>query len=105
MELLNNLSEYGLTTKMLQIIIVGGLAVVLVGLYWRLIAIGAGIFAVLFVFLAPSQANSIASSATTSVYSADVAPAEFIEDCLKYSEHATKESCQKDWKEAGNGKE
>jgi|GEM_PF-6189824 len=104
MELLNNLSEYGLTTKILQIIIVGGLAVVLVGLYWRLIAIGAGIFAILFVFLSPTQATSMAST-PAGVVSADVAPAEFIEDCLKYSEHATKESCQKDWKEAGNGKE
>ena len=105
MELLNNLAEVGLTTKILQILIVGGLAVVLVGLYWRLIAIGAGIFAVLFVFLAPSQANSIASDATAGVVSADVAPAEFIEDCLKYNEGATKVSCQKDWKESGDGKE
>jgi len=102
MELLNNLSEYGLTTKMLQIIIVGGLAVVLVGLYWRLIAIGAGIFAILFVFLSPTQATSIAST-PAGVVSDDVAPAEFIEDCIRLNDNATKSSCEKMWKEDGNG--
>lgn len=101
MELLNNLAEYGLTTKVLQIIIVAGLAAVVIGLYWRLIAIGAGIIAILFVFLSPTQATSVATIEPI----ADVAPAEFIEDCLKYNGGATKASCQKMWKEDGNGKE
>jgi hypothetical protein len=104
MELLNNLASVGLTTKVLQFIIVGGILAFIVGVFWRIIVIGAGIIACLFIFLAPSQSATIASNNEV-INPADVAPIEFVEDCLKYNEGATKISCQKMWKEDGNGKE
>lgn len=103
MELLNNLASVGITTKVLQFIIVGGILAFIVGVFWRIIVIGAGIaFCAMILF----SGNAVSNSATNTevVHPADVAPAEFIEDCIRYNDGATKESCQKMWKEDGNGK-
>ena len=43
MELFDNLASIGLTAKVLQFIIIGGVAIFLIGLFWRYIVIGAGI--------------------------------------------------------------
>lgn len=102
MELLNNLAEIGITTKMLQYAVLAGIVIFVIGMYWRFIVIGAGIVACVFVFLAPAQSSTVADNFGAS--QADVAPAEFIEDCLKYTEGATKSSCQKMWSQDGNGK-
>jgi hypothetical protein len=109
MELLNNLAEVGITTKILQYAILAGIVIFLIGMYWRFIVIGAGIIACLFIFLAPSQSATIAfvpnNTQAEVIDSADVVPPQFIEDCLRYTDGATKSSCEKSWKEQGNGKE
>lgn len=99
MEIFNTLAEFGLTTKVIQFIIVAAIAVVVVGFYWRIIVTGAILVFCVVAFAMPST-----GSIDTRV-DANVAPAEFIEDCLKYNDGATKTSCQKIWKEDGNGKE
>ena len=96
MELFDTLATFGLTTKVLQFIVIAAIAVVLIGMYWRIIAIGAGFIFCIMVFVGPTQSASINP--------ADVVPAEFIEDCIKYGENETKASCEKLWKEEGNGK-
>ena len=59
MELLDTLASIGLTTKVLQIIIIGSIGIVLAGLFWRFIVIGAGIVFIVFVLTMPSKAGSI----------------------------------------------
>ena len=103
MELLDNLAEVGLTTRILQFIIIASVAILFVGIFWRFIVIGGGILFCVIILAMPTKASM--QKITTPVYSADIAPAEFIEDCIRYNNGATKESCQKDWKEQGNGKE
>ena len=106
MELLDNLASVGITTRVLQFIVLAGIVIFLIGLYWRYIVIGASIITCAFILLAPTQSASIAKTQEEAkVNPADIAPAEFIEDCIRYNNGATKESCQKDWKEQGNGKE
>jgi hypothetical protein len=55
MELFDNLASIGLTAKVLQFIIIGGIAIFLVGLYWRFIVIGAGVLFCVVVFATPSK--------------------------------------------------
>jgi hypothetical protein len=54
MELFDNLATIGLTAKVLQFIIIGGIAIVLLGLYWQYIVVGAGILFCVVVFAMPS---------------------------------------------------
>jgi hypothetical protein len=108
MELLDNLAAIGLTTKVLQYIIIGGIAIFLIGMYWQYIVVGAGIIFAVVILLSSSPSTN-ASLPTNSekieenVNPADIAPAEFLEDCVRYNEGATKSSCQKSWKDQGNG--
>jgi len=55
MELFDNLAEVGLTTGVLQIIIVAAIAIFLVGMYWRFIVTGIGIVFCVVVFAMPSK--------------------------------------------------
>ena len=55
MELFDNLSSVGLTTRVLQFIIIGSILVFLVGMYWRFIVVGAGIVFCVVVFAMPSS--------------------------------------------------
>jgi hypothetical protein len=108
MELFDTLASFGLTTKVLQIVIIGAIAIFLVGMFWRYIVIGIGILFCVVVFAAPGKTVSLVESEVKSVeqkvekaeHPADVAPAEFIEDCIRLNDNATKSSCQKMWKES-----
>ena len=55
MELFDNLDSIGLTTRVLQFVIIGGVAVLFVGLFWRFIAIGAGMLFCVVVLAIPSK--------------------------------------------------
>jgi len=55
MELFDNLASIGLTTRVLQFVIIGGVAVLFVGLFWRFIAIGAGMLFCVVVLAIPSK--------------------------------------------------
>jgi len=106
MELFENLSSVGITTRVLQFAILAGIVIFLVGMYWRFIVIGVGILFCVTVF-AMSSGNSSSSTESKPAVIApeDVVPAEFIEDCIEFNLNATKSSCEKSWRENGNGKE
>jgi hypothetical protein len=55
MELFDNLASFGLTAKVLQILIIAGIVIFLVGMYWRYIVVGAGILFCVVVFAMPSK--------------------------------------------------
>jgi len=55
MELFDNLASFGFTTRVLQFIIVAGILIFLVGLYWRYIVVGAGILFCVVVFAMPTS--------------------------------------------------
>ena len=55
MELFDNLASVGFTTRVLQFIIVAGIAIFLIGLYWRYIVVGAGIAFCVAVFAMPTS--------------------------------------------------
>ena len=106
MDLFDTLSSYGLTIKVLQILIVVAIAIFIIGMYWRQIVIGAGIIFCFVVFVMPAKSVALAENAVAKVedkveaiHPADVAPTEFIDDCIRLNAGATKASCEKLWKE------
>ena len=54
MELFDTLASVGLTTRVLQIIIISVIAIVLLGIFWQYIVVGAGILFCVVVFAMPS---------------------------------------------------
>jgi hypothetical protein len=105
MELFENLSSVGLTTRVLQFAILAGVVIFLIGMYWRFIVIGAGILFCITVFAMSSGSKPAQVESPAVIAPEDVVPPEFIEDCIKFNLNATKSSCEKDWRENGNGKE
>ena len=57
MELFDNLASVGLTTKILQFIIIGGIVIFLIGMFWRYIVVGAGIAFCVAVFAMPTKSD------------------------------------------------
>jgi hypothetical protein len=55
MDLFDNLASVGITTTVLQIIILGGIAVFVLGLFWRYIVAGIGILFCVVVFAMPNK--------------------------------------------------
>ena len=104
MELLDTLASIGLTTKVLQIIIIGSIGIVLAGLFWRFIVIGAGIVFIVFVLTMPSKAGSIVTGIEKEAEKVEasgtqeVAPPEFIDDCQNINK-TSKAECIKLWNE------
>jgi hypothetical protein len=58
MELFDNLASFGLTTKILQFIIIGGIAIFLVGMFWRFIVVGIGVIFCVAVFAMPFKSDN-----------------------------------------------
>jgi hypothetical protein len=54
MELFDTLASVGLTTRVLQIIIVSAIVIVLAGIFWQYLVVGAGIVFCVYVFAMPS---------------------------------------------------
>jgi hypothetical protein len=54
MELFDTLASVGLTTRVLQIIIISAIAIVLLGIFWQYILVGAGLLFCVYVFAMPS---------------------------------------------------
>jgi len=55
MQLFDNLAAVGLTTDVLQIVIISAIVIFLVGMYWRYIIIGVGLVFCVAVFAMPSK--------------------------------------------------
>ena len=101
---MNTLTHYGLSVSVLQAVIIGGVILVVIGTYWKLILSG---FLVLFSFMI--LVNTDATVATVQepiVQEASVSkPAEtekqrwhrqFLEDCTSVAENS-KETCENIW--------
>jgi hypothetical protein len=58
MELFDNLASFGLTTSVLQFIIISGIAIFLVGMYWRFIVVGIGVIFCVAVFAMPFKSDN-----------------------------------------------
>ena len=104
--------QFGITQTMLQGIIVLVLIAIFLGIYWRFVAIGAGVLFVIFVFAYKPSAAKVAPVAPVEVTvpntpevkeePTDKQTAEwhrqFMEDCLTVSEN-TKAQCETIWEE------
>ena len=54
MELFDTLASVGLTTRVLQFMIISAIVIVLAGIFWQYLIVGAGIVFCVYVFAAPS---------------------------------------------------
>ena len=118
MELFDNLASVGLTTRVLQIIIVAGILIFLVGLYWRYIVVGAGILFCVVVFAMPTSKPIEVAKVETKVETPEVKQIEppppvaevkpetkeqsdermFLEDCQSQTKY-TQAQCKALWNE------
>ena len=118
MELFDNLATIGLTAKVLQFIIIGGIAIVLLGLYWQYIVVGAGLLFCVFVFAMPSPKTIEVTKVETKVELPEVKQIEppppvaevkpetkeqsdermFLEDCQSQTKY-TQAQCKALWNE------
>lgn len=100
MLLFDTLSAFGITSTIVQLIIIGCIAIVLIGIYWRIVAVGAGILTCAVVFAMPS--NNVPVSANDKVIEKvkpeDKAPHDFLVDCQHYND-MNKSECEQLWKE------
>ena len=87
MNLFDTLASHGLTTTVLQVLIVGGVALFIIGMFWKVLVAGAAIAFCVAVFAMPSG----------SVSASDPGKKEFMEDCMHYE--GNKVECEKIWKE------
>ena len=100
------LASYGITTSILQLSIIAAIAVVILGMYWHYIVPGVAILFCVYVFTMPTTKNTnnmveVKQSApveTVISEEKDDTPAEYIQDCMKYTDK--KESgCRDLWHE------
>jgi len=102
MLLFDTLSAFGITSTILQLIVIGCIAIVLIGIYWRIVAVGAGILTCAVVFAMPSDKPSTLLDDSTKVIEKvkpeDKAPHDFLVDCQHYND-MNKSECEKLWKE------
>jgi len=101
--LMDSLARYGLTPSVLQVLIVAGVVLVIIGMYWKYILSGAVVVFTIFVF---ASGNTV----TTANHEPDepvvaVKPVEtekqrwhrqFMEDCTTVAENS-KETCDNIW--------
>ena len=101
MELFDNLASIGLTAKVLQFIIIGGIAIFLVGVYWKYIVAGAGLLFCVYVFAMPSTKPVEPVKVETSEVKPNKPQTDeemFIEDCQLQTKY-TESQCKALWNE------
>ena len=117
MELFDTLALVGLTTRVLQIIIISAIAIVLLGIFWQYIVVGAGILFCVVVFAMPSPKTVEVTKVETKVETPEVKLVEppppvaevkpnkpqtdeemFIEDCQSQTKY-TQAQCKALWNE------
>jgi hypothetical protein len=78
------LSSYGITPTIIQIAIVTGFAVFLIGMFWKYIMIGSGILFCVYIFLMPTGTTAKQPEPIkTVVEEKDNTPVEYIQDCMR----------------------
>lgn len=113
MTLVNTLQSQGITLSMVQLAILGIIAVYIVGMYWKILLTGAAVLTVAIVLLhsennspvgnANASANASANAdivvpevLTPKVPTESKIPKDFIADCVKGAEY-TRAECEKIW--------
>ena len=117
MTLVNTFASYGLTLGMVQMAIITGIVVFIIGKYWKVILTGAGIITVAIILLysesngnKPTEVNNTPTVESTTINAPvevlptpvptlkviPTVPDAFMEDCMKDAEY-TKEECEKIW--------
>lgn len=112
MELFDTLASAGLTTKVLQVLIISAIVIVLAGIFWKYLVAGAGILFCVYVFAMPSgKVVEVAKQAEQKVVAevkelespppvAEVKPQTdeemFLEDCKLHSGY-TPSQCKALW--------
>jgi len=104
--LMDSLAVYGLTPSILQVLIVAGVALVIVGFYWHyILAGGAVLFSIYILFTANADVIERNLSDTSIVAVKPVMTIEtekqrwyrqFMEDCTTIAENS-KETCENIW--------
>lgn len=114
MEFFDTLASFGITTKVLQIAIFTAIIVVVLALYWKLIAIGAGILFTVVVFAMPSKAPTEVKTIDVQNVQpviiedpklepeANLGKKEFMFDCQRYGGEP-KSVCESMWNDRENG--
>ena len=108
MTLVNTLQSQGITLSMIQLAILGVIAIYIIGTYWKILITGAALVTVAIVLLHSENTTpipSVAMNATPTptpispppVIDYNKAPKDFMEDCTKGAEYS-KAECQKIWK-------
>jgi cell division protein FtsW (lipid II flippase) len=97
MEIFNTLASVGLDNKALQLLIVGGVALFIIGMYWRIIVAGAAVLFCVGVFAMGSGSSTSAESDIDISRKKD-----FMQDCMHYE--GDKKSCEAIWNERENFK-
>ena len=91
MQIFDTLASVGLTSSVLQLLIIGGAALFIVGMFWRVIAAGAAIFFCVTVFAMGSGTSSTESNIDIQ------RKKDFMQDCIHYE--GDKKSCESIWNE------
>ena len=99
MTLVNTLQSQGITLSMVQLTILGVIAVYIVGMYWKILLTGAAVVGVAIVLLHSENSNPVGNAnanADIVVPKSMKVPKDFIADCVKGAEY-TKSECEKIW--------
>jgi hypothetical protein len=107
--LMDSLAVYGLTPSVLQVLIVAGVVLVIIGMYWHYILAGSAVLFTLFVFASGNTNTDTPVEPTKSVIASkpieQVEQVEtekqrwhrqFMEDCITITENS-KETCENIW--------
>lgn len=104
--LMDSLAVYGLTPSILQVLIVAGVALVIVGFYWHyILAGGAVLFSIYILFTANADVieRNLSDSSIVAVKPVMTIETEkqrwhrqFMEDCITIAENS-KETCENIW--------
>lgn len=99
MELFNTLESFGLTREVLQLLIIGVGATILIGMVWQLLVIGAGIVFVVLVF-APDGITKTGPNAWAETKIEQLEKQrkkDFMSDCIRLGDSEVK--CNSIWNE------
>ena len=102
MTLVNTLQSQGITLSMIQLAILGVIAVYISGMYWKILVTGAAVLTVAIVLLHSDRnsplpsVNAIENSVENKVSKVPKVPKDFIADCVKGAEFSRAE-CEKIW--------
>lgn len=101
--LMDSLAHYGLTPSVLQVLIVAGVVLVIIGMYWKYILSGAVVVFTIFVFASGNTVTDTNHQPDESVVSIKPVETEkqrwhrqFMEDCTTVAENS-KETCDNIW--------